>query len=287
MFIQPVICTKLSDTQKQTKKTRNTLPLSYGKYFFMNTKSIIFVVSNDYKTIQKRQTDEKTMEPDSGHRPSPDDLSVPRRGESPDTQRNPATGQSPPNHGPMSWLFDDVYEHRAEAQALLARVKQTRRNLKVRYERIDETTWIERNLTPNLLKTTPMNPLSVTRQEAEQAIALYRTAKAAKQESEAQMAEAERIIDAFGRTHLGDFSDGRLELDSGTLALKAGAAKPLKNGRPLPTALRTELAAQLPAAYVRRSCDFAELYSCADKMVRQLLAVNGIEIVREDRFVVL
>ncbi|MDE6499587.1 MAG: hypothetical protein K2K83_02635 [Rikenella sp.] len=187
----------------------------------------------------------------------------------------------------MSWLIDRAYEHRDEAQELLDRVKRDRRGLKVRYERVDDSTWIERTISPNPLKDKQMNIQPVTLQEAEQAIALYRTARNAKQESEAQMAEAERIIEAFGRTHLGDFADGRLELDSGTLAVKAGAAKPIKNGRPLPTAERIELANQLPPAYVRRSCDFAELYGCGDKMVRQLLAAHGVEIVREDRFVVL
>lgn len=187
----------------------------------------------------------------------------------------------------MSWLFEEVYEHRAEALRVLERVKRARRGMALRYERVDEATWIERNLNPKTFNQNKMSENIVTRQEAEQAIAIYRTAKNAKQESEMQMAEAERIIESFGRAHLAEFAEGRLELDSGTLAVKAGAAKPLKNGRPLPTAARIELAAQLPAAYVRRSCDFAGLYGCPDKMVRRLLATLGVEIVREDKFVVL
>lgn len=187
----------------------------------------------------------------------------------------------------MSWLFEDVYEHRAEAQAVLDRVKKARCKMKVRYERIDESTWIERSRNPESVKTNEMNRNIVSRQEVEQAIAVYRTAKSLKQKFEAQMAEAERTIESFGRMHIDEFSDGRLELDSGTLAVKAGTAKPLREGRPLTTAARTELAALLPESYVRLSCDFVGLYGCSDKMVRRLLAARGIEIVREDRFVVL
>ncbi len=187
----------------------------------------------------------------------------------------------------MSWLFEDTYECRDQAQAVLDRVKKARKNRKVRFERVDDCTWIERCVTPEPFKKKEIMETTVTRQEAEQAIAIYRTAKSAKAEYEAQMAEAERIIESFGRGHLAEFVDGRLELDSGTLAVKAGAAKPVRGGRPLNTAARIELASQLPAAYVRASCDFAELYGCRDKMVRQLLAARGIEIVREDRVVVL
>lgn len=187
----------------------------------------------------------------------------------------------------MSWLFNETYEHRDEAQAVLDRVKKVRRKMKVWYERVDDSTWIERCTTPKSFKKTEMMQTTVTRQETEQAVAIYRTAKSVKQEAEAQMAEAERIIESFGRAHIGEFADGRLELDSGTLAVKAGAAKPVRDGRPLNTAARIELAAQLPATYVRPCCDFSELYGCRDKIVRQLLAARGIEIVRDDRFIVL
>ena len=51
--------------------------------------------------------------------------------------------------------------------------------------------------------------------------------------------------------------------------------------------LYNELAARLPAAYVRLACDFGKLFGCADKTVRRLLTTQGIEIVREDRIVVL
>ncbi|WP_300727648.1 hypothetical protein [uncultured Rikenella sp.] len=187
----------------------------------------------------------------------------------------------------MSRKYEDMREHRARAVTVLNRVKESRKGLKIRYERIDEHTWVERSEGTESLKQPHMMQSTVTRQDAEQAIALYRTAKSAKAEYEAVMADAERIINQFGRANLDQFSEGRLELDSGTLALKSGAAKPLKGGRPLTTAARAELAALLPEAYVRLSCDFTELYGCRDKMVRQLLAVRGIEIVRDDKFVVL
>lgn len=186
----------------------------------------------------------------------------------------------------MSWLFDDVYEYRAQAQAVLERVKAARRKLKIRIERLDESTWTERNLNPQPFKS-PETMQSVTRDAAEQAIALYRTAKSVNLESETQMREAERVIESFGREHLAEFTDGRLILDSGTLAVKAGVPKPLKSGRPLSTAARAELAILLPPAYVRPSCDFVELYGCQDKMVRQLLRSREIEIVRDDKFIIL
>ena len=183
--------------------------------------------------------------------------------------------------------YEDLREHRARAVTVLKRVKEARKGLKIRYERIDEHTWVERSESTESFKRQHIMQTTVTRQEAEQAIAVYRTAKSAKAEYEAVMADAERIINQFGRTHLEEFSDGRLELDSGTLAVKSGAAKPLKGGRPLTTAARAELAALLPEAYVRLSCDFTELYGCRDKMGRQLLVARGIEIVRDDKFVVL
>lgn len=186
----------------------------------------------------------------------------------------------------MSCLFDDVYEHRSEAQAVLDRVKQARQQIKTRLVQTGEGVWVEKKENPNLFKKTETME-KVTYQQAEQAIAIYRTAKSAKSEYETQMSEAERIIEAFGREHLGEFTDGRLELDSGTLAVKAGAAKPLKSGRPLSTAARIELASLLPAAYTRPACDFAELYGCEDKMVRQLLRSRDIEIVRDDQFIIL
>lgn len=186
----------------------------------------------------------------------------------------------------MSWLFDDAYEYRAEALRLLERVKQTRHTLPVRYERINEYTWVERPLNPHNTHIQTMHH-PITHSDAEQAIALYRTAKNTKQQCESQMAEAERIITAFGTAHLEEFVDGRLELDSGTLAIRAGAAKPQKAGRPLSTADRCELALLLPKTYVRLSCDFTALFCCQDKAVRQLLRARNIEILREDRIVVL
>lgn len=187
----------------------------------------------------------------------------------------------------MSWLFDDACEYREQAQRVLDRVKRTRSGRTVRYERIDDVTWVERDLTPKPKTIEKTMEQTVTRQEAEQAVAIYRTAKSARDEYETQMADAERIVETFGRQHYGEFVDGRLELDSGTLAVRAGVAKPLKAGRPLTTAARAELASELPQAYVRLSCDFAQLYACGDKLVRQLLRARDIEIVREDKFAIL
>ena len=71
------------------------------------------------------------------------------------------------------------------------------------------------------------------------------------------------------------------------IAIKAGAAKPIKEGKALSTAARAELASVLPAAYVKVACDFGVLYDSKDKTVRQILRSRGIEIVREDKFTVI
>ena len=82
--------------------------------------------------------------------------------------------------------------------------------------------------------------------------------------------------------------NGRLkDAEAGIIAIKAGTAKPVKEGKPLSTAARSELAAALPPAYVKVACDFGVLYDSQDKVVRQILKARGIEIVREDKFAVI
>lgn len=127
----------------------------------------------------------------------------------------------------------------------------------------------------------------VSKQMAEDAIKAYKEAKLQEAEVKGKIQKAEEIIEAYGCAHVEEFTDGRLPLDSGIIAIKAGVAKPMKEGKALPTAARAELAAVLPPAYVKTSCDFGVLFGSQDKTVRQLLAVRGIEIVREDKYTVL
>lgn len=185
----------------------------------------------------------------------------------------------------MSCPFEDVYESRDEACRVLDNVKRRREKMKTRIVRVNAYTWIEKNVIPQEKQETMMK--NVSREDAENAIALYRAAKTAKMKFENQMAEAERTVEAFGRQHLDEFVEGRLALDSGTLAIWAGSAKPLKEGRPLSTADRKALASMLPEPYVRLSCDFGELFACHDKMVRQILKQQGVEVVRDDKIVVM
>ncbi|WP_304708424.1 hypothetical protein [uncultured Rikenella sp.] len=127
----------------------------------------------------------------------------------------------------------------------------------------------------------------VTKEQAEAAVQTVRQLKIQASELAGRIKDAEAVVEAYSVEHLGEFADGRLALDAGIIALKAGTAKPVKEGKPLSTAARAELAAALPAAYVKVACDFGVLFQSQDKAVRQILKARGIEIVREDRFVVL
>ncbi len=127
----------------------------------------------------------------------------------------------------------------------------------------------------------------VTREQAEAAVQTVRTLKIQAAELAGRIKDAESVIEAYGLEHLGEFADGRLALGAGVVAIKAGAAKPVKEGKPLSTAARAELASVLPPAYVKVACDFGVLFQSQDKAVRQILKARGIEIVREDKFTVL
>lgn len=127
----------------------------------------------------------------------------------------------------------------------------------------------------------------VTKAQVSAAIEALRAAKIEASEIAGRIKDAEAVVEAYGVEHLGDFADGRLAVDGGIIVLKAGTAKPIKEGKALSTAARAELAAALPAAYVKVACDFGVLYDCKDKTVRQILKSRGVEIVRDDKFTVL
>lgn len=127
----------------------------------------------------------------------------------------------------------------------------------------------------------------VTKEQVEQAVKSVKAMKIQAAELSGKIKDAEAIVEAYGQEHLGEFADGRLAVDGGIIALKAGVAKPMKEGKALSTAARAELASVLPAAYVKVACDFGILYDSKDKTVRQILKSRGIEIVREDKFAVI
>lgn len=127
----------------------------------------------------------------------------------------------------------------------------------------------------------------VTKEAAEKAVKTVKDLKIQAAEINGKIKDAEAIVEAYGLEHLSEFADGRLAVEGGIIAIKAGAAKPIKEGKPLSTAARSELAAALPAAYVKVACDFSVLYDSKDKTVRQILRSRGIEIVREDKFTVI
>lgn len=127
----------------------------------------------------------------------------------------------------------------------------------------------------------------ITKQQAEEAAAVYMTAKREKQEVDARIKEAEDLVSCYCMDHMADFTDDRLALGNAIVAIKAGTAKPVKEGKALSTAARTALALALPGQYVKLMPDFAALYSAEDKVVRQILKAQGVEIVRDDKFAIL
>lgn len=127
----------------------------------------------------------------------------------------------------------------------------------------------------------------VTRKQAEEAATAYLEAKRRKREAEGCMEEAETLVACYCREHLGDFTDDKLPLGEAMVAIKAGAAKPVKDGKALSTAARTALAAALPQQFVKIMPDFVALYGCQDKVVRQILRAQGVEIVREDKYIII
>lgn len=131
------------------------------------------------------------------------------------------------------------------------------------------------------------NMEKVSKEQVEAAVQTVKDLKIQAAELNGRIKDAEAVVEAYGLDHMADFSDGRLAVATGIIAIKAGAAKPVKEGKPLSTAARSELAAALPPAYVKVACDFGILYDSQDKVVRQILKARGIEIVREDKFAVI
>lgn len=126
----------------------------------------------------------------------------------------------------------------------------------------------------------------VSQQEVEQSVKEYLKAKQAKKAAEAAMSKAEAVITRYGQENLGDFVDKRLVCGDGIIQLRAGVAKPVREGKALSATERNVLAAELPGEFVRMIPDYIALFNCPDVKVRQLLKMQGIEIVREDTFAV-
>lgn len=126
----------------------------------------------------------------------------------------------------------------------------------------------------------------VNQQEVEQSVKEYLKAKQAKKAAEAAMNKAEAVIARYGRENLGNFIDKCLICGEGIIQLRAGVAKPVKEGKALSATERNVLAAELPGEFVRMIPDYIALFNCPDVKVRQLLKMHGVEIVREDTFAV-
>lgn len=130
--------------------------------------------------------------------------------------------------------------------------------------------------------------MNVNKVQAEIALAQYKDAKRRKDQADAEMKAAEAKVQDYARDHVAEFVDNLLTLDNGGIGIKAGAAKPVTTeGKALPTAARTELAAMLPINYVKITLDAPALFASDDKKVRRILAAQGVRIVKEDQFVIL
>lgn len=127
----------------------------------------------------------------------------------------------------------------------------------------------------------------ISRAAAEMAIESWKAYKSMERETKIALAAAEAVISTYAREHIAEFEDDKLALNKGIIAIRAGSATPVKGGKALTTMARTELAVLLPSNYVRIACDFAQLFGCEDKRVRQILEAYGIEIKRNDRYIVL
>ena len=99
----------------------------------------------------------------------------------------------------------------------------------------------------------------VTKEAVEKAVKTVKDLKIQAAELNGKIKDAEAIVEAYGLEHLGEFADGRLAVDGGIIAIKAGTAKPIKEGKALSTAARSELDSVLPAADVTVAWDFGVL----------------------------
>lgn len=127
----------------------------------------------------------------------------------------------------------------------------------------------------------------ISRQAAETAVETWKAYKDMEREAKAAISAAEAVIDTYAREHIAEFEDDKLALNKGIIAIRTGAAKPVKDGKALAAKERVQLAALLPVDYVQLKCDFGTLYGCQDKRVRQILEAFGVEIKREDKYVIL
>lgn len=124
----------------------------------------------------------------------------------------------------------------------------------------------------------------IKKTDVEAAIASWKECKNIERRNKAELEKLERTIEVYAREHIGDFKGDKLLLDNGTIVIKSGIAKPIKDGKPLTTSERLRLATILPSDYVKLTCDYSALFKCEDKKIREVLSANKINIVREDRY---
>lgn len=129
----------------------------------------------------------------------------------------------------------------------------------------------------------------VTKKEVEKAIKAYNAAKLRKAAIESEIDAAQQVITVYSLANIGQFIDSRLAMDNGVIGIKAGTAKPVSvdGDKALSTAARAALAIALPKTYVKLAIDATGLYKSTDKKVRQILASQGVKIVRDDKYIVL
>lgn len=124
----------------------------------------------------------------------------------------------------------------------------------------------------------------VTKEQANAAIAAYKEADRKATALAAEMKAHKAKVETYAREHVGDFVDKDMVLENGKISLVAGAAKPLRDGKPLKKEDKIQLAKLLPGEYVAISIDCAALFASDDKKVRHILNAAGVQIVKEDNY---
>lgn len=129
----------------------------------------------------------------------------------------------------------------------------------------------------------------ITQERAEEAVANIINLQRKIKELEASKKISEQIIDCYSRERVPEFVDDKLVCGIGIIQIKAGTAKPIdaKTGKSISKTLREKLALLLPSKYVSQTIDSKGLYDCDDKIARQILRSNGINIVRDDKYIVI
>lgn len=177
-------------------------------------------------------------------------------------------------------FFDEVFEHRKEAEAVLSKVKKERGHLKTRVVRVGSNTWIEREVEES--ETMERTGRTVSTQEAETAVRAYKEFREKVRQTGKQMESSRKVIEEFGQENRDKFTDDRLELAAGTIIRREGKARALRGGTELTPEQVEEFLELMPREFVKKVCDFDLLYEHPDGAVTDILNERDISLIRDE-----